>query len=460
MMFMFDLLWDFWNSLLSLFSSGKKSLSNRLSVYIKSTKGDKLPVELDPKWDIKEVKEIVAPKLGLPPDNVEFILAGKLLDDSTIIEECDLGEQSILHMVVSKRDSNKSRPLNQTLAALEEENPGRDSPTRELGEKVHFYVFCSQCGPKGERPHEGKLRVRCATCGSGAITVDSDPASWSDVLEPKRISGHCEEENCPAGAVAWAEFYFKCAEHTTTNEKEEASSLHLIRPNSMEVPCLACTEIVSPVLVFPCSVGHCTCIPCFLRYCLSRLSERKFVLDKTIGYTLPCPTGCKDSLIAATQHFLLMKTTPQLYAQYQRFGVEDYVLQNGGVLCPQPNCGNGIFPDPTCDSVKCSSCGFVFCKKCLQGNHTGDCDEVPSTLSLIEGDSSYKIDPLKASQARWDEATKLTIRVKTKPCPKCRTATERSGGCMHMVCSRCDFEWCWVCQIGWTRDCMGSHWFG
>ncbi|KAL1465981.1 hypothetical protein MTO96_026966 [Rhipicephalus appendiculatus] len=43
-----------------------------------------------------------------------------------------------------------------------------------------------------------------------------------------------------------------------------------------------------------------------------------------------------------------------------------------------------------------------------------------------------------------------------------RTPTERSGGCMHMVCSRsqCGFQWCWLCQDEWTRQCMGAHWFG
>jgi parkin len=36
--------------------------------------------------DIKNVKEIVAPKLGLQPQEVKIIFAGKELLDSTIIE--------------------------------------------------------------------------------------------------------------------------------------------------------------------------------------------------------------------------------------------------------------------------------------------------------------------------------------------------------------------------------------
>ena len=34
----------------------------------------------------------------------------------------------------------------------------------------------------------GKLRVRCSQCREGAIIVDRDPASWSDVLVPGQVN--------------------------------------------------------------------------------------------------------------------------------------------------------------------------------------------------------------------------------------------------------------------------------
>lgn len=45
----------------------------------------------------------------------------------------------------------------------------------------------------------------------------------------------------------------------------------------------------------------------------------------------------------------------------------------------------------------------------------------------------YSVNPNRVADARWDEASRVAIQVTTKPCPKCRTPTERSGGCMHMV---------------------------
>lgn len=81
-----DYLFQFIQAMINLFWSGKTSLSNTLNVYIKSSSGNTLSVALDPKWDIKNVKEVIAPKLGLNPEEVKIIFAGKELEDSIVIE--------------------------------------------------------------------------------------------------------------------------------------------------------------------------------------------------------------------------------------------------------------------------------------------------------------------------------------------------------------------------------------
>lgn len=111
--------------------------------------------------------------------------------------------------------------------------------------KAHFYVFCSTC----KSLKTGKLRVRCHSCKSGAFTVHDDPQSWDDVLLPKRITGNCEnlEEICLTvhqnDEPTFAEFYFKCSEHKSQGENDQAVPLDLIRPNLREIPCLACVEV-------------------------------------------------------------------------------------------------------------------------------------------------------------------------------------------------------------------------
>nr|XP_023030053.1 E3 ubiquitin-protein ligase parkin [Leptinotarsa decemlineata] len=491
MSFLLNALKGFVHRMLQLLSFGKKQISNSLSIFVKSG-GNTLTVELDPTWDIKNLKEIVAKQLGLEPDEVKIIFAGKELGNNIKISDCDLGQQSILHAVkiqtraktvfpepcsslIEESEDQGSKPLCETLSdtmfsnednSKSSSNLDADTQISEEGtnkRKVHFYVFCPTC----KALKSGKLRVRCHFCKSGAFTVHSDPQKWSDVLEQKQITGLCENSSELCADVlnnqepTFAEFYFKCSEHTSLGEQDQAVPLYLIRPNLQDVPCLACADVSDPVVVFPCTEGHVTCLDCFRQYCTTKLMERQFWQHPEYGYTLACPAGCPDSFIKEIHHFRLL--TDVQYAQYQRFGTEEFVLRSGGVLCPQPGCGMGILADPECTKITCiSGCGYVFCRNCLQGYHIGECRDADNENNINSEGCSYSVDPARASEARWDEASKVAIKVLTKPCPQCRTPTERDGGCMHMVCTRagCAFHWCWVCQTPWTRDCMGSHWFG
>ncbi len=70
------------------------------------------------------------------------------------------------------------------------------------------------------------------------------------------------------------------------------------------------------------------------------------------------------------------------------------MLQSGGVLCPQPGCGMGIMPGEGREEerrVVCKAagsggggCGFVFCRRCLQGFHLGECHD---TMEVEEGEA-------------------------------------------------------------------------
>lgn len=71
--------------MLQFLSFSKKTLSNTLSIYIKTNTGNTLSVDLDPSWDIKDVKQFVAPQLGLDPGEVKIIFAGKELGDNISI---------------------------------------------------------------------------------------------------------------------------------------------------------------------------------------------------------------------------------------------------------------------------------------------------------------------------------------------------------------------------------------
>lgn len=78
----FKILRSFFAKMLQILLN-KKEITNALSVYVKCSTGTTLSVELDPNWDIKNVKEIIAPQLGFSSaDEVKIIFAGKELGDA------------------------------------------------------------------------------------------------------------------------------------------------------------------------------------------------------------------------------------------------------------------------------------------------------------------------------------------------------------------------------------------
>lgn len=292
-----------------------------------------------------------------------------------------MGQQSVLHAVkarsrlhnevISKKclesvldesaeeSGLSSKPFSSTLVDLQLNNEERNNILTSGLErnKAHFFVHCPEC----KMLCRGKLRVRCNICKGGAFTVHRDPSCWEDVLEAKRIHGHCESSDIACveneeNDLPYAEFYFKCSEHPSGGEKDYAAPLSLIKTNLKDVPCLACGDVNDPVLVFPCEAGHVSCLDCFQRYCTSRLQDRQFMPHPDFGYTLPCPVGCENSFIEEVHHFKLL--SKDQYERYQRFATEEFVLQAGGVLCPQPNCGMGIIVDEDCTRVHCQNgCG-------------------------------------------------------------------------------------------------------
>jgi len=442
--------------------SGEPALEEGTRVMVKSVTGQVVGLLLKPEWTIKDVKTQLSSELGAKPEELRIIFAGKELRNDVALSTCDLGNQSILHAGMVELSSVKvegDSPLSQSLVDLQLTGAAREVVGEEsVAKRAHFYCWCDS----GQAVQTAKLRVRCGLCGEGALVLHADPCSWDDVLLPARIHGYCEA--CHTHS-ATAQFYFKCG--GAAHPSHTVLPLYMIKSNLSDIPCLACTELVSPVLVFSCPAMHVICTPCFADYCTSRLRERQFVLHPELGYTLPCPVGCEDSLVREPEHFRLVGG--ELYQRYQSWGAEELVLQSGGVLCPQPGCGAGILPDlgtDTCRRVACRECGYVFCRDCSMGAHLGECLPCDRDSAQGAGREYQSMDPAdpRADRARWVGAdpSSVTIRVKTKPCPGCRTPTERDGGCMHMICTKpgCGLSWCWVCQVEWQRDCMANHWFG
>lgn len=52
------------SAILELFNFGRKKITNNLSIFVKTSNGASLSVDLDTQWDIQKLKDIIAPQLG------------------------------------------------------------------------------------------------------------------------------------------------------------------------------------------------------------------------------------------------------------------------------------------------------------------------------------------------------------------------------------------------------------
>jgi len=126
----------------------------------------------------------------------------------------------------------------------------------------------------------------------------------------------------------------------------------------------------------------------------------------------------------------------QYYKIYSKYVARSFVDDNPRIKwCPAPDCGRAVYcPESVSDTVQCT-CGAKFCFKCNKESHVpASCKEVVAWAKKEKDES--------------ETATWLTAN--TKDCPKCNRSIEKNGGCNHMTCSLCKYEFCWVCMDAWT----------
>jgi len=112
--------------------------------------------------------------------------------------------------------------------------------------------------------------------------------------------------------------------------------------------------------------------------------------------------------------------------------VDQLLLQRSLAEMPDfrwcPRCSDGGFFEGSCNDAECVNCGYKFCTDCQQEAHPGmTCREKCSQM----------VD-LRIGSLHW-------INQNTKQCPACHVPICKNGGCSHMRCTRCGYEFCWFC---------------
>jgi len=192
--------------------------------------------------------------------------------------------------------------------------------------------------------------------------------------------------------------------------------------------CDSCYEEVksSEMLSLPCK--HFMCKGCWIPYLTYAIEDGRLCTRKL------CPfPNCNMIVSEALFKAVVAKKD---FERYRHFQARSFVDDNPNIKwCPAPECGRAVFCEKKTKSVLCS-CGTKFCFKCQELDHAPcTCEE------LVEW----------RSKERDDSETGNWIVANTKSCPKCNGQIEKDGGCNHMSCSQCSYEFCWICLDEWKN---------
>ncbi|KAF2807041.1 uncharacterized protein BDZ99DRAFT_422421 [Mytilinidion resinicola] len=121
--------------------------------------------------------------------------------------------------------------------------------------------------------------------------------------------------------------------------------------------------------------------------------------------------------------------------------------------CPSPNCASGQVHHGRPEHFPLFTC--VACKHSFCTNHPESPDPIPSHPN--ESCEAYNIRIAMSRRTRerlaQDRESERMLQKLAKRCPgpDCGWWIEKKAGCDHMTCSRCRWEFCWLCKADYVR---------
>jgi len=171
---------------------------------------------------------------------------------------------------------------------------------------------------------------------------------------------------------------------------------------------------------------HFLCQDCMTQHMVSLINNNK-------SSHMECPIFQCSSPITYVE--VKRSVNPEEFQRYEQFTL-------GGVLglddncrwCPRRGCQTPTIGNPDSPMIRCPkpNCHFTYCFNCKVEWHADITCEQYEQWKKDNGNGGDLFE-------KWRQKN-------TKPCPNCKTNIQKNGGCNHMTCTSCKYEFCWLCS--------------
>ena len=211
-----------------------------------------------------------------------------------------------------------------------------------------------------------------------------------------------------------------------------------LKHNKKKIECEVCNEMFvvnEKNKVKKC--GHAFCSNCWYDFLSIKIKENKLPSIKCLNYN--CKEKLNDKFIIR-----LLKHDIDLIKKYKRYKLELEIINDPNKkLCPYPNCDSYLeLKQIRNKDVTCKN-NHTFCFECLKKPH----GKLPCNENLDKSMEEYAKNNF------------------VKKCPKCSIITEKNNGCNHITCTKCGYQWCWLCNQEYNMNhftggkCKGFQYF-
>jgi ariadne-1 len=210
--------------------------------------------------------------------------------------------------------------------------------------------------------------------------------------------------------------------------------------------CLMCWDTCPAATSASLACCHPFCFPCWASHLEFHLKN-----SGNAAIAVRCPQKACPQFCGRLAFERIFGRPSEQLTKYDAYVISSFVANNERFReCPGPGCGlvckypvgrsaiaEGSAPVPC-------SCGYRYCFLCGLEDHS------PASCSMMK--MWLKKESDESETANW-------VSANTKPCPgkHCGKTVEKNGGCNHMTCSQCRYEWCWICEGPWSEH--GSSYY-